>query len=181
MLRLCLPKLETWNPETEEFENIGGAEVELEHSLYTVAAWEAKWKKPFADKKGLGREEFLDYIMNFMCQTEGISRESWLTLTQKEFKQITEYMEDSMTATSIKHQNRSHKSHSIVTSELIYFYMAQFGIPFECERWHLNRLMTLIDVCSEKSTPPKKMSKADAAKAQAAQNAAMRKRFGSKG
>lgn len=181
MLRLSLPKLETWNKDTEEFEIIGGGEIELEHSLYTVAAWEAKWKKPFADRRGLKHEEFLDYIMNFMCQTKNVSKEVWLSLTNKEIKQISNYMEDPMTATTVKHQNGSHGKRTIVTSELIYFYMSQFGIPFECEHWHLNRLMTLIDVCAAKNTPPKKMSKADAARQQAAQNAAMRKKFGSKG
>lgn len=181
MLRLSLPKLEVWNEKLEEFENIGGGEIELEHSLYTVAAWEAKWKKPFANKSGLKHDELLDYIMNFMCQTKDVSKDVWLSLTEKQIKQITEYMEDSMTATTVKHQNGSRKKSSIVTSELIYFYMAQFGIPFEYEHWHLNRLMTLIDVCAEKSAPPKKMSKTDAAKQQAEQNVRMRALLGSKG
>lgn len=181
MLKLSLPKQETWNEETEEFEMIGGREVELEHSLYTISGWEAKWKKAFSNRKGLQHDEFLDYIMNFMCQTRDLPQEAWLTITQNELKQILAYIDDPMTATTIKNQNRSKKSKTFVTSELIYYYMSQFGIPFECEHWHLNRLMILLDVCSSKSSPPKKMSKADAAKAQAAQNAAMRKRFGSKG
>ena len=180
-LKLSLPSLDTWNPETEEFEEIGGPVIELEHSLYTVAAWEAKWKKSFADKKGMTREQLLDYIMNYMCQTPDVPLEAWLTMTSKEFKQISDYMEDSMTATRINNQNGSHGKRQVVTSELIYFYMAQFGIPFECEHWHLNRLMTLIDVCAVKNSLPKKMGRKEAAQRQAEQNAAMRKRFKSKG
>lgn len=179
MLRLSL-KLEVWNEETEEFENIG-SDLEFEHSLYTIAAWEAKWKKPFANKKGLKKEELLDYIKNFMCQTKDVPPQTWLALTSNDVKQIADYMEDPMTATTVKHQNGSKRSRSFVTSELIYFYMANYGIPWECEHWHLNRLMTLIDVCAAKNTPPKKMGKRDAAKQQASQNARMRKMLGSKG
>ena len=179
MLRLS-PKLEVWNNETEEFDIIGG-DIELEHSLYTVAAWEAKWKKPFANKKGLTHEELLDYIKNFMCQTKDVSSEVWLALSSDDLKKVADYMEDSMTATTIKRLPGGKSKSSIVTAELIYFYMANYGIPFECEHWHLNRLMTLIDVCADKNTPPKKMSKTDAARKQAEQNAAMRKRFNSKG
>lgn len=181
MLKLSLPVIEVWTG--TEFDYIGGDEVELEHSLYTVAAWEAKWKKPFANKKGLEREELLDYIMNFMCQTKNTPREAWLSLTNKEVEQILKYMEDSMTATTIKNQNGSNKgsARSIVTSELIYFYMANYGIPWECEHWHLNRLMTLIDVCAAKNSPPKKMSKGEAARLQAEQNARMRAKYNSKG
>lgn len=179
MLRLSL-KLEVWNEETEEFENIGG-DIELEHSLYTVAAWEAKWKKPFANKKGLTHEEFLDYIKNCMCQTKDIPAKAWLALTTNDVKKISNYMEDPMTATTVKHQNGSKRGGSFVTSELIYFYMASYNIPWECEHWHLNRLMTLIDVCAAKNTPQKKMGKKDAARSQAAQNAKMRKMLGSKG
>lgn len=183
MLTLSLPAIEIWNERTEEFETIGGGELEFEHSLYAISGWEAKWKKPFAAKKGLTHEELLDYIMNFMCLTKNVSKQTWLTLTDKEIKQIVNYMEDPMTATTIKHQNRSvgGSSKNFVTSELIYFYMTTFGIPWECEHWHLNRLMTLIDICAVKNTPSKKMGKKDAAKYQAAQNAAMRKKYGSKG
>lgn len=183
MLKLFLPKLELWNDKKEEFEYFGGYEVELEHSLYTIAGWEAKWKKPFAMKKGLNHDELLDYIMNFMCQTNNVRKEAWLGLTKKEIKEILNFMEDPMTAANIKNQNGSRGGHpkTFMTSDLIYFYMTQFGIPFECEHWHLNRLMTLIDICAIKNSPPKKMKKSDAAKQQALQNAAMRKRFGSKG
>ena len=47
----------------------------------------------------------------------------------------------------------------IVTSELIYFWMVTFNIPFECETWHLNRLFALIRICNLKNANPKKMSK----------------------
>lgn len=183
MLKLSLPKLDIWDEKTEEFKEIGGQTIELEHSLYTLAGWEAKWKTPFASKKGLTQEQRLDYIMNFMCQTEDVPRSAWLTLNQECFKKINDYMEDSQTATTVKRLSNAFVSYrnQIVTAELIYFYMTQFNIPPQYEHWHLNRLMTLLDVCSIKNTPPKKMSRREAAQMQEAQNAALRAKLGSRG
>lgn len=183
MLKLSLPKLDVWNDKTEEFDELGGQTVELEHSLYTMAAWEAKWKTPFAAKKGLTQEQLLDYITNFMCQTPEIPRSAWLTLNQECLKKVSDYMEDSQTATTIKKLSNRVGSgrNQIVTAELIYFYMTQFNIPPEYERWHLNRLMTLLDVCSAKSAPPKKMGRREAAQMREAQNAALRAKLGSRG
>lgn len=183
MLKLSLPKLEIWNDKTESFEEIGGANVELEHSLYTVSTWESKWKKPFSKKDSFGRKEFIDYIANHMCQTPGIPANVWLSLDGKAIKQIQDYIEDPMTATTINRAHQIGKAHrkETVTAELIYFYMFQFGIPIECEHWHLNKLMTLIDVCSVKSSPPRKMGKRDALSQQAALNKARRAKSGSRG
>ena len=183
MLSLLLPKLDVWNPDKEGFENLGNITVELEHSLYTIAGWESKWKKPFAIKGGLAREEFIDYVVNFMCQTPDVPNTAWLALNQESIRKINAYMEDPMTATTIKQvggKPRGSKK-EIVTAELIYFYMTQLNIPFECEHWHLNRLMTLIEVVSIKSSPPKKMGKREAAALQAKQNAEMRAKLGSRG
>lgn len=182
MLKLSLPKLDVWDDNLEEFKELGGQTVELEHSLYTVAAWEAKWKTPFASKKGLTQEQLLDYIKNFMCQTPEIPNSAWLTLNQEFLKKVSDYMEDSQTATTIKKlQSSGANRREIVTAELLYFYMTQFNIPPQYEHWHLNRLMTLLDVCSVKSAPSKKMGRKEAAQMRATQNAQMRARLGSKG
>lgn len=183
MLRLSLPAIEIYNEQTEEFEILGGKTIELEHSLYTVAAWESKWKTPFADKKGLTREQLLDYIMNYMCQTPDLDKSDWLGISQEVVDKIELYMGDPQSATTIKNNlyGSGSSKREIVTAEVIYFYMAHFGIPFECEHWHLNRLMKLIDVCAIKNAPPKKMGRKEAAQMQAKQNAAMRARLGSKG
>lgn len=183
MLKLSLPKIDIWDDKTEEFKELGGQTVELEHSLYTVAAWEAKWKTEFANKKGLTREQLLDYITTFMCQTPEIPKSAWLTIDQATFETIRNYMEDSQTATKVrKLQNMPGSGRQgTITAELIYFYMTQFNIPPEYEHWHLNRLLTLLDVCAAKSAPPKKMGRREAAQMQAAQNAALRAKLGSRG
>lgn len=182
MLRLSLPKHNIWDEKTEEFGEIGGQTVELEHSLYTIAGWEAKWKIPFAAKKGLTKEQLLDYIINFMCQTPEVPRSAWLTLDQECLKKVNDYMEDPQTGTTINRlSSMPHSRSETVTAELIYFYMAQFNIPPEYERWHLNRLMTLLTVCSIKNSPPRKMGHKEAAQWQAAQNAKRRAQTGSRG
>lgn len=182
MLKLSLPKLDVWDEKTEEFKEIGGQTVELEHSLYTVAGWEAKWKTPFAKKKGLTKEQLLDYIISFMCQTPEVPRSAWLTLDQECLKKVNDYMEDPQTGTTIhKSPFTSNGKSETVTAELIYFYMTQFNIPPEYEHWHLNRLMTLLTVCSIKNSPPKKMGRKEAAQWQAAQNAKRRSKLGSRG
>lgn len=184
MLRLSLPKLELFNEKTEEFVEVGGQVVDLEHSLYTISGWESKWKTPFSKKKGLSRQQLSDYIINYMCQTQDVPKSSWACLDQTTFKQIEDYIGDPMTATTINRHGgagRINNRRENVTAELLYFYMIQFGIPFECEHWHLNRLMTLIDVCAVKQTPPRKMTGKEAAAMRAAQNEAMRTKFKSKG
>lgn len=183
MLKLSLPKLDVWDDKTEEFKELGGQTIELEHSLYTVAAWEAKWKVAFANKKGLTREQLLDYITNFMCQTPDVPKSAWLTINQPTFEKIRDYMEDSQTATTVKklQSQIGANRRETITAELIYFYMTQFNIPPQYEHWHLNRLLTLLDVCAAKSAPPKKMGRREAAQMQAAQNAALRAKLGSRG
>lgn len=184
MLRLFLPTCEFWNPEKEVFETAGNITVDLEHSLYTVSGWEMKWKIPFARRGGLTHEKLLDYVINFMCQTPDVPKKAWLSLNKAAIKQISDYMEDPMTATTINSRYSGKKigsRHETVTAELIYFYMAQFGIPFECEHWHLNRLMMLINVCAVKNSPPKKMGKAEAAAMQRQLNAERRAKTGSRG
>lgn len=182
-LKLLLPKRDIWDDVKEEFGTIGGVEVELEHSLYTIAGWEAKWHIPFAKTGGLTQKEFVDYIINFMCQTPDIPSTAWLTLDEKCIKMINDYMEDPHSGTSIKslEKKRHTGRKEIPSAEILYFYMFQMGIPMECERWHLNRLLMLIDVCAIKSGPQKKMSHKDATTLRQQQNAAMRAKLGSRG
>lgn len=187
MLKLSLPKLDVWDDNKEEFKEIGGLDIELEHSLYTISGWESKWKKAFANKNGLTKEQFLDYIKNFMCVTPDVPQSAWLTLTQENMKTIADYMEDPMSASFINRglgASTPGGRKDTVTSDLIYYYMAQFNIPFECEHWHLNRLMKLIDISAVKNSPSKKMGKKEqmaAATQQAQINAARRSKYNSKG
>lgn len=161
--------------------------MELEHSLYTLSLWESKWKKPFINSDGLIEEYFKSYVKHCMCQTKDVPDSAWNCLTKEHIRQIKEYIEDPACATTINSAPDGKGSggwrKEVMTSEVIYFYMIQFGITpaSEYEHWHLNRLMTLIDVCAVKSSPGRKMSKSSQRQWQKEQNALRRAKLGTRG
>lgn len=171
MLQLFLRRLdEVWDNQNQEFRSIGGITVELIHTLYTVSKWEQKYRKPFARFKDISRKELLDYIMNFMCQTPDVNPVDWLVLTEDDINKIIDYMKDPGCATTIRRvpgqEENGGRRRETMTAEVIYYHMCQFNIPFECEHWHLNRLMLMLDVAAIKSSPPRKMGKKASAKYQ---------------
>ena len=109
-----------------------------------------------------------------MTELEGI--------TEEDYKKILDYIHDPMTATKIsKNVKNKQSSNHILTSEEIYYDMTALNIPFECEKWHLNRLLTLIQIASIKNEPPKKMSKSEIYRQNAELNKARRAKYRSKG
>lgn len=182
-LSVTIPANEFWDFRAEEFVNTVDTTIHIEHSLAAIAKWESHWKKPFLENKTLTGDELLDYIR---CMTieDGIDTRVYLGLSGQNLESIRTYMEDSMTAAWFKEDKKSGKSGhvgSALTAEIIYYYMIELGIPFECENWHFNRLMTLIRVCSEKQAVPKKMAKKDIFAQNAALNAKRKARLGTKG
>lgn len=154
--------------------------ITMEHSLSSVYDWESKWHKPFLSDKPKTSEEVLSYI-DFMLvegDLKGIPLHN--LLNEKHVKTIDDYISDSMTATWFN-DTSAKRGKEIVTAEVIYFWMTVLNIPFECDKWHLNRLLTLIKVCSIKTAPPKKMSKGDIFRQNQALNAARRTSLGTKG
>ena len=116
-----------------------------------------------------------------MTLTQNVNPLVYDCLTKENYDEVGDYINDTMTATTIKQGNGRH-SREIITNEIIYYWMVALQIPFEpCEKWHLNRLMTLIQVTSIKNQPPKKMGKKNIMQSNAAINAARRARLGSKG
>ena len=116
-----------------------------------------------------------------MTVNSNVDPSVYFRLTEQDIKKINEYIDAPMTATRIRDTPQSMGARDTVTSELIYYWMIACGIPFECQKWHLNRLMMLIRVCNVKNTPPKKMSKKALMSRNAALNAQRRKRLGSRG
>lgn len=177
MFKLVIPDWEGFDERSQTFVKAEGRTMMLEHSLLSLSKWESKWKKPFLDpKRAHTPEEDLDYIR---CMTVGNvpDRIVYYTIPPHLIEQVNRYIEDPMTATKINRPQKPGKSKfvkEVPTSELIYFWMISYGIPFECQKWHLNRLMTLIDVCAYKNEKPKKMSKQDLMKRNAALNASRR-------
>lgn len=154
--------------------------VKLEHSLKSVAKWESKWKVSFLSTKELTQEQNIDYI--HCMETSGqIDPKVFDFLTPDQLKTINEYINDKMTATTINRRGPQKPSREIITSEVIYYWMIQYGIPPEYERWHLNRLLTLIEVCSVKGGPQKKMSRKEQMAEQRALNATRKAKHKTKG
>lgn len=180
MLQLTIPTVELFNEETQEFVSVEGQTLQLEHSLVSLSKWESKWNKAFLSREEKTYEETLDYIQ-CMTITKNVKPEVYDCLTEDQIKQINSYIEAPMTATVFSQDPHGKAGREIITSELIYYWMISLQIPFECEKWHLNRLLTLIKVCSIKNAPPKKMSKGATMKQYAALNAARRQKYNSKG
>lgn len=179
MLQLIIPANELWDERRQEFIQIDSQVLELEHSLVSLSKWESKWNKAFLSKEPKTYEESIDYI-RCMTLTQNVNPDTYLGLTNAQINEVNNYIEAPMTATTVNNKN-SKRSREIVTSELIYYWMISLQIPFECQYWHLNRLMTLIQVCNVKNAPPKKMSKRSIMSRNAALNAARRKQLNSNG
>ena len=178
MLRIYVPETELYDEVNNMFRTVGGGVLELEHSLYAISLWEAKWHKPFLSEEPRNYEETISYIK---CMTiNDVSQCVYDGLSQENVDAIRKYMEDSMTATWFS--SKSHgASKKVITSEVIYYQMISLNIPFECQHWHLNRLFTLIRVCSEKNAPKKKMSKSQIAARNRALNEQRLKQLGTRG
>lgn len=179
MLEITIPEREYFDNETNAFFNINEQTIRLEHSLVSVSKWESKWGKAFLSRTDKTSEELLDYI-KCMCITQNIKDETFYGLTKKNIDEIVKYINAPMTATKI---TTSHKGSNkrFITSEVIYSWMISLQIPVEFQKWHLNRLLTLIEVCNEENSPKKKMNKPSILSQNASLNAARRAKLHTKG
>lgn len=182
MLTINIPiSSEGWDEEKQEFVEPKTQTLQLEHSLVSLSKWESKWHKPFYSKKELSDEETLDYI-KCMTLNKNINSDVYDHLTRENVKDVMAYIGNPMTATTFYKEDKGSNNHETITSELIYYWMIASNIPFEpCQKWHLNRLITLIRVCGIKNTPPKKRSRREIMSRNAALNASRRKQMNTKG
>lgn len=181
MLRIKVPiSVEGWDEQKEEFVEAEVVELELEHSLVSISKWESKWCKSFISSKEKSFEETVDYI-KMMVLTENVDPDVFNHLTQENVNQINDYIGAPMTATVFGGDQERGTSREVITSELVYYWMITQNIPFECQNWHLNRLLTLIRVCNVKNAPPKKRSKGEIMRSNAALNKARREQMNTKG
>ena len=180
MLTIIVPESEAFDPITETFFSTKEQKLVLEHSLFSIAKWESKWNKVFLDKRQEKTiEESRDYI-RCMTITQNVDPNVYYSLTDQNYQEILDYIKAPMTATWFSNDNRP-PSREIITSEVIYYYMTALQIPFECDKWHLNRLMTLIHVCSEKNKSPTKMGRKAVMSKNQALNQLRRQRLGTTG
>ena len=180
MLTITIPATELFNDKTQEFIPLKEQTLQLEHSLVSLSKWESKWCKAFLSKEEKTTEETLDYI-KCMTITQNVDPSVYSRLNSSNIKAINDYIQAPMTATTFYEPNQKGQSKETITAELIYYWMIALNIPMECQKWHLNRLLTLIRVCNIKNSPPKKRSKRDIMSRNAALNAARKKQLGTSG
>lgn len=185
MLKIIVKPKELWDEINEEFiTNNKETVLQLEHSLVSVSKWESKYCKPFYardEKQAVKTDEEILYYIKCMTITQNVGDEVYKSLSNENIKSIKDYIDAPMTATTFSNLDRNSRNREVITSELIYYWMIALNIPMECQKWHLNRLLTLIRICNIKNTPPKKVSKRDLASKYAALNAARRKQFHTNG
>jgi hypothetical protein len=180
MYQLTIPSAELWDESKQEFVYTKERTLQIEHSLVSLSKWESKWCKPFLAKQDKTDEETIDYI-RCMTITQNVDPTVYNYLTDDNIKEVDKYINAPMTATWFSEDKPAKPNREQITSELIYYWMITLGIPLECQKWHLNRLLTLIRVCNIKNQPSKKMSTKEILSRNAKLNAARKKQFNTKG
>lgn len=180
MLQITISAVEQWDESAQEFVYSKAQTIQLEHSLISLSKWESKWHKPFLSKTEKTTEETIDYI-RCMTLTQNVKPEVYSNLSVENILQVNEYIENPMTATTFVENRDGKRSREIITAELIYYWMISLNIPVEFEKWHLNRLLTLIRVCNIKNQPPKKRSRREIMSQNASLNAARKQQLNTNG
>ena len=164
MLKLTVTIVpEQWDSKNRRFIPPKEKTLQLEHSLVSLSKWESRWHKPFLSKETKTTEETIDYI-KCMTITQNVDPDVYNHLSNQNIIDVNNYLEDSMTATTFSEDKFGKKNNEIVTAEIIDYWMLTLHIPAEYRKWHLNKLIALIRVCSIKNQPPgKKRSEKDIA------------------
>lgn len=180
MLEIDIAENEIYNPRMNKFIPIPACTLTLEHSLISLAKWESKWNVPYFGDGHKTAEQNLDYIR---CMAIGKISNAFVfdTLSPDNIAQITTYINAPMTATTFNRSSAPKGRKEVITAETIYARMFAHHIPIDCEKWHLNRLLTLLRVCDLKNSSPEKMSKKQTASWNAEQNAARRAKYNTRG
>lgn len=174
MFPIQLEPKEIWDEDNEQFLYFGPEKIlnlNLEHSLVSISKWESKYHKPYLSSEKTA-DEALDYMQMMVVgeYEDKIDKDWFKVLTRQQVEEIDKYVNDPMTATTFssdketkekeKNGNKNKKLNGeIITNELMYYWMTALNIPFECQYWHLNRLITLVRVCSIKNQPKDKKKK----------------------
>lgn len=180
-IEVTVPNQEGWDSEKEEFIYIKGGTIRMKHSLLSISKWEMTWKKPFL-KPGyvMTEEETIDYY-KCMTITQNVDPRLYMFIPDSEKIRINKYIETPVSA-YIPGKKKGGTVHTLV-SENIYFWMTAANIPPAYEKWHLSRLLNLLEIAAEENDPKrsKKMSRGEIYKQNQDLNRARRKALGTRG
>lgn len=175
MLKIHIPTDEVFDEETNMFHTVSGFDLKFEHSLRSISEWESRYKKPFLSSEKTS-EEMIDYF-RMMSLDENFDDSFF---SQEVLDSLIEYINIKPTATVINHQDDDKKG-PILTSEVIYAYMANAQVPFTCDNWNIHRLMTLLEVIGVLNKPKKKMSQEETISRNKSLNEQRREKLGTSG
>jgi hypothetical protein len=180
MLRIIIEGDESFNEETQTFETVNDVIIDLEHSLISLSKWESKHQKPFLASGVKTSEEIFDYL-KAMVVTPNVDLDALYKCSQKDINKIQEYIDSSQSATTFGIMPERRGPGEVITSELIYYWMVSFNIPFDCQYWHINRLFSLIRICNIKNSKSKKMPRNEIAQRNRDLNAKRKAELGTTG
>lgn len=180
MLKITVPGTEFFVEETSEFDMADPVDLHLEHSLISLSKWESKYLRPFLGKEGKSTQELFYYI-EAMIVSDNYPENIAQRFSQPNIDTINAYIDSAQSATIFGTMPEQKGRGEVITSELIYYWMVAFNIPFEVETWHLNRLFALIRICNLKNSNPKKRSRGEVARERAEINRKRREQLGTSG
>lgn len=181
MLRIVIKAKETFNEATNEFDTLGEDVVlDLEHSLLSLSKWESEFQKPFLSSGQKSAEEIFGYL-KAMVVTPNVDLDALYQCSSEDIARVQKYIDSSQSATTFGTMPERRGPGEVITSELIYYWMVAFNIPFEVEKWHLNRLFALIRICNIKQQKPKKMSRHEIAERNRQLNEQRKAQLGTRG
>ena len=180
MLKLIVPMEESIDDATNEFIVTKAFVLELEHSLASLSKWESTFEKPFLSTKDKTQEEIAEYI-DMMLLTPDVPVEVMKHFGAPQFNAINTYIGSKQSATTINEVKQGTSTKEVITAEIIYYWMVSMNIPFECQYWHLNKLLTLIKVINKKNEPAKKLGRQEAARRQRELNEQRRAQLNTRG
>jgi len=180
MLTIIIEEEEVFNEETNTFETHDGVTLDLEHSLISLSKWESIYQKPFLSSTEKSVEELFGYLQA-MVITPGVDPDVLYRCSTADITRIQEYIDSTQSATTFGTMPGRRGPQEVITSELIYYWMVAYTIPFECQYWHLNRLFSLVRICNIKNSPDEEMPRQEIAQRNREINEARKKQLGTTG